>query len=199
MFTEVDTIRRFYLGKVILDDSGAFVCKKVYHTCNNMRRAIDDICVRAGASRDLPNSSQLPAPCSTHGTSPGMGKRLSKKKIRDMDSQDEFPSSMVSETEVVPLARTLLAQFCTTDETATSSSPTRTPIPPIATTSVSTQTMQAVGTGMGFGMGCAFACQGSLGVEGRGYRRMVDPPPLAGIQCVLFPPLSVGGGAGFSA
>ena len=72
VLTEINTIRRFCLGKPVLIQ-GCHVCGPCRKECIKMRRAMDAICRRAGEPEELPRSSQLPAPCVTTPTSPGMG------------------------------------------------------------------------------------------------------------------------------
>ena len=79
VLTEINTIRRFCLGKPVLIQ-GCHVCGPCRKECIKMRRAMDAICRRAGEPEELPRSSQLPAPCVTTPTSPGMGLRTSAKR-----------------------------------------------------------------------------------------------------------------------
>ena len=67
-----------------------------------MRRAMDAICRRAGEPEDLPRSSQLPAPCVTTPTSPGMGLRTSAKRKLSESSQTSTPSCEPGSVEYVP-------------------------------------------------------------------------------------------------
>jgi hypothetical protein len=101
VFTELNTIRRYYLGLgVIINPSGGHACMMCYKDCLAMRRAIGRVCTRRGAPLSLPHSSQLPAPCSTSSTSPGL--RSSKKRRQSELSQETFPSLEHSEVEHVP-------------------------------------------------------------------------------------------------